>query len=145
MVDIKIPGCKRFVAKDTFGPRNSDGIKFSLENNFEENFLDLIEEDIGPAEIILGSITRPSLSYEIMDELSPEKRIIKLAHFYEFVKIQPKGWGGLLAYIEDRRGIPWAVHARWGLLHRWWRVRAISIVHPRYAGLGPGCIILSHK
>lgn len=134
--EVAVGAVSRFVAADAFGENNSDGIKFYLGSNFKTNFLGKIEEGVEAATIRVCRLEKASRDPEIMTELGAEKRVIKLAHFYEKIKAQSRGQDGPLlvngyaniAYIEDENGIVWAVHADWG--SGGWRVRAYSVEAP---------------
>ncbi len=142
--NVAVGAVSKFVATDAFGPNNPDGIKFYLGNNFKTNFLGKIEEDVEVATIVVHRLERISRSPEIMAELGVENRVIKLAHFYEMLKIQNQGQDGPLlvnryaniAYIEDENGTVWAVNAGWGSVDREWYVDAISVENPDEWGGG---------
>jgi hypothetical protein len=136
---ITVPGAIKFVAKDMFGPDNSDSIKFYLGDGFKNHFLGLTEENVGPVEIAVHLLEKDSLDQEIVAELGAEKRVIKLTHFYNLIKAQANsqqdillvnGWANI-AYIQDNEGVFWAVDANWDLFYREWYVDALSVEDPR--------------
>lgn len=137
--DVAVGAVAKFDAADAFGPNKPDGIKFYLGDNFRKNFLGKIEEGVGAVTIRIHRLEKVSRDPEIMAELGVEKMVIKLAHFYEMLKIQNQGQEGPLlvngytniAYIEDEKGTIWAVGAYWRSSDREWDVRAHSVECPR--------------
>ena len=114
VTSVQVAGAERFIAADAFGADNSAGIKFQLSLNFKRLFLGLClgktEKNVGPATIAVHRLEKSSRNPDIMAELGPEKRVIKLAHFYELIKAQANGQEGPLlvngcaniAYIEEK-------------------------------------------
>ncbi len=138
---VRVAGTEKFVAVDAFGSNNPAGIKFSLGGNFRKNFIGKIEENIAPAIITVQRLDKPSRDPEIMAELGPEKRAIKLTHFYELIKAQANGQEGPLLinncaniayieYIEDEPNYLWAVNARRNSGRREWHLDAYPVGRP---------------
>lgn len=151
IASVQVSGTQKFVAADAFGPNNPDGIKFYLWEKFRQHFLGKIENEVEPVDIAIHRLEKPARNPEIMAELGVEKRVIKLAHFYELVKAQSQGQEdpflvngyANIAYIEDENEILWAVHTRWRSFGRRWRVDADSVEDPR--GWSAGYQVLSRK
>jgi len=151
VAEIAVGGTEKFIAADAFGANNPAGIKFFLGNNFKKHFLGKIENNVEPATIAVHQLERSSRDANIVAELGPEKRVIKLAHFYELIKAQANGQEGPLlvngyaniAYIEDGSGSFWAVFAGWGSFSREWHVLAYSVEIP--SGWNAGFQVLSRK
>jgi len=139
LTEVMVGGTEKFVAAAAFGPDNPAGIKFYLWDGFKANFLGKVEENVGTAIIAVHQLEKPSLDAPIMAELGVEKRVIKLAHFYEMLKAQSQGQEGPLlvnghaniAYTEDENSKVWAVRARWSSGDRDWVVDASSVERPR--------------
>lgn len=138
VTEVAVVGTTKFVAADAFGPDNPNGIRFYLWENFKKHFLGKIEENVEQATIAVHRLEKSSRNPEIMAELDVEKRVIKLAHFYELIKAQAQGQEGSLlvngyaniAYIEDDKRTLWAVRANWHPAHRGWDVRVPSVESP---------------
>lgn len=144
VAEVAVGGTERFVAAGAFGANNPDGIKFYLSHNFKTHFFGKIEENVESVTIAIHRLEKSSRDPEIMTELGPEKRVIKLAHFYEMFKAQANGQEGRLlvdgcaniAYIEDEDGTLWAVGVLWNSFRREWRVDADSVEDPSEWGAG---------
>lgn len=130
VTSVQVAGTKKFIAADAFGANNPAGIKFFLGNNFKKYFLGKIEENVESATL--------NIHHEFMAELGAEKRVIKLAHFYELIKTQASGQEGPLLVnghaniiasgIEDENGSLWPVNAFWrSLFFRAWFIGAFSV------------------
>ncbi len=144
VTSVQVAGTKKFIAADAFGANNPAGIKFFLGDNFKKYFLGKIEENV-------ESVTL-NVYHEFMAELGAEKRVIKLAHFYELIKAQASGQEGPLlvngyatiAYgINDENASLWPVNAFWRSFFREWCVGAFSVESPD--GWPAGRRVLSRK
>ena len=149
--EAAVGGTERFVAADAFRANNPAGIKFFLGDNFKKFFLGKTEENVESTTLNVHRLKKPSRDPEIMAELGAEKRVVKLAHFYELIKAQANGQKSLLlvdgcanvAYIEDENENLWAVNAYWGSFNREWSVYAGSVGDPDE--WGAGIRVLSRK
>ncbi len=136
--EVAVPGTKKFIAADALGPNNPAGIKFYLGNNFKNHFLGKTEENVESTTIAVHQLEKSSRDSNIMAELGPEKRVIKLAHFHSLIQAQATGQEGPLlvngyanvAYIEDENKNLWAVGAYWCSAYRVWLVLADSVEPP---------------
>src|SRR3989344_962799 len=110
---------------------------YGFGTNFEKNFGTKVENNVGAETIAVYRLEESARDPEIMTELGPEKRTIKLAQFYGAIEAQGQGQKGLLrvdgyaniAYIEDMNRIVWAVCASWDAGDGW-DVDADSVVSP---------------
>lgn len=133
---IFLPAIQRFVASESFGSDNPDGIKFYLGVNFKKHFLGKIEENVEGTWIAVYQLGKKSRDPEIMVKLGVDSRIVKLSQFFALIKAQARGQKGSLlvngfaniAYIEDNEGIVWAVNAYWS--GNDWGVGASSVEDP---------------
>lgn len=131
---IKVAGAKRFVARESFTQENG----FYCWDNFKDNFLDKIEEDVTDTTLAIHSLKKASLDSLIRNELGPEREEITLTHFFNLLQKQSKGETGHLlvngyaniAYIRDKNGNLWAVDAYWYSGDRYWYVNANSVTNP---------------
>lgn len=144
---IHVCGAKRFVARGAFGKDNPAGIKFYLWDNFRNNLLDKIEENVPETTLAVYTLTKASTDGPIRNELSNEKTT--LAYLHELISAQPNGESGLLLtdgkanifYVLDAKGSLWAVRARWCSGSRGWVVSAGSVTDPD--GWLAGCQVFS--
>ncbi len=139
---VTLGGIQKFVARDAFGENNADSIKFYLWPDFQDNYLGKIEENVGSATVAVHQLEKPLRDDRIMAELGidlkTKKGVIKLAHFREMLKAQAQGQEGPLlvngyaniVYIEDEKGVFWAVHADWSSSGREWGIDANSLGSP---------------
>lgn len=115
-------GTQEFIVKDHF-TKNNRKVKFwYLVDNFTKHFLNnKVERGITAGQVAVYALLDVSFDPEIMTALGSQRRIIKLAHFYQLIEAQGQGQDGPLlvnghvniAYIEDDDGIVWAVSAYW--------------------------------
>ena len=135
---VHVCDIKRFIASAAFGKDNPAGIKFFLGENFKNNFLGKIEENVPATELAVDVLTKPLLDAPIRAELTHQREETFLAYFYELISKQPNGEAGPLLtsgytnvfYIRDVKNIVWAVHAYWRSGDRGWNVNADSVTDP---------------
>jgi hypothetical protein len=134
VTSVQVPGIKRFVAADAFGPNNPAGIKFRLSNIFQWLFLGRFVRGVEPETIEIYRLEKRAWYLEIRANC-PGDYLIELAHFYKLIEAQANGEKGLLlvdgqvniAYVENDEEAPWTVCAAWNLLNCEWQVGACPI------------------
>ena len=94
LATIDLPPVERFVAADAFGENNPDGIKFYLGDNFRQNFLGNVEENVPAATLATHRLNRNSLDGPIRQALGAANEETGLAHAYELIRRQPQGQAG---------------------------------------------------
>ncbi len=136
--DIALGPIETFDASKKFTKDNVKVKFYGFGNNFSTNFGTKVENDVGAETIAVHRLEQSARDPEIMVELGPEKRAIKLAQFYRAIEAQGQGQQkGLLrvdgyaniAYVEDVNGIIWAVFAYW-FAGGGWFVNAYSVDNP---------------
>ncbi|KKS12679.1 MAG: hypothetical protein A2735_01595 [Candidatus Yanofskybacteria bacterium RIFCSPHIGHO2_01_FULL_41_21] len=135
--DIVLGSIETFDASKKFTKANVKVKFYGFGTNFEKNFGTKVENNVGAETIAVYRLEESARDPEIMTELGPEKRTIKLAQFYGAIEAQGQGQKGLLrvdgyaniAYIEDMNRIVWAVCASWDAGDGW-DVDADSVVSP---------------
>ncbi len=137
---LTVGGAKKFSAKKKFVVDTSDDAEvkiYDLGSNFMRIFGDLIEEDVEGVTLNVHNLNQASLDPDIMVELGAERRVIKLANFYEALrqqghgqagKLLTKGYAANIAYIIGNDDNVWAVDARWR--DDGWDVDANSVGDP---------------
>lgn len=136
-----IPATCKFVARDKFVVDASDkvGVKIAwLVSNFEEWFLDKIEEPAGESELCCHGLLKPSLDGPIIAELGGESKKVEttLAELFSLLKKQGNGEDGVLLtngyanifYSRDINGELRAVSVCWRGVG--WSVHACSVERP---------------
>jgi hypothetical protein len=127
LTTVEMPAIKKFVAKDHFVKGNKMVDFDYINDNFKDNFIDVVEKDIPQATLAVSTLQEYTRGKEIMDELGEQKTIL-LAHLWELLKKQPKGEDGVLLtngyanifYIKGKKGKFWAVACYWySGLHSW--------------------------
>ena len=111
---VRVTAIKRFVASDAWGHVgvNRDGIRVAfLGKNFQEQFGNIVEENIPETELEVSRLQRYADAIEIAGAIPREKRAIKAGQIYQVVRIQEtcghsglliNGWANLfLAYGAD--------------------------------------------
>jgi len=134
VTSVNVGGFQRFVAKDHLESANVG----YTNDNFNQFFLNKVEENVGGITIAVHRLKRNSLDFPILSELSDHAKI-SLAYFFELLKKQSKGKPGPLltngcaniAYIMSD-GKLWAVQARWVEVDRYWHVYARSVEDPAW-------------
>lgn len=147
---VEVPAVAKFVAADHF-KSGVAGIKFWFGDNFKNNFLDKVEENVPATTLAIHRLNRSSVDGPIRKELGPEREETALAYFYELIKSQPKGEEGklptdgtwIIAYIKDDKENLWAVRSYWRSLRREWSLDAYSVGRP--LGCSQGSRVLSRK
>ena len=137
LMTVPMPGFKRFVVSEYFSKENP-AIKFWFWNNFKNNFLEKIEENVSAADLITWLLNQNSLDDPIRRELGPANEETFLAHVYELLKAQPTGEAGPLRvnglenifYVRDAHGNFWAVIVYWSSDDLEWNVDAESVTNP---------------
>lgn len=149
---VEVPAVERFNAEDHFGDANLAGIKFWLSDDFRRHFLGKVEENVPGATLAIHRLNRNSRNGPIRKELGSKREETALAHFYELIKLQPRGEAGklltngyakIIFYICDANGNFWAVYAYWYSFRREWRVLDNSVESP--IGWDAGFQIVSRK
>lgn len=122
----------KFVASEKFTKDNPEVRFAGFNENFVNNFLGKIEENIQARTINSHRLKSSSRDPEMMVAIGPENRIIKLAHLYEMLVAQGQRQNGPLAtfhsniaYVQDANGVVWAVIAGWDIQNsKGWFVNA---------------------
>ncbi|MEX1063783.1 MAG: hypothetical protein WED06_00400 [Candidatus Paceibacterota bacterium] len=135
---VQLRGRKHFVARVAFGEDNPAGIKFFLNEDFKNNFLDKVEKNIPATELSVDILTKQSKDEVIRRELTSEREETFLAYLYELVSHQPNGEDGPfpidgkanIFYIRDAKDELWAVISGWYSCGRGWDVNACSVTSP---------------
>jgi len=138
---VNLPSIGKFIARSYF-TRDSKEVKFyGFGSNFENNFLDKVEEAQAETTLRISKLKKDSLDKPILDELGCTKETT-LANIRELLKKQPKGESGKLLtngyanifYVRDAVSVLWAVGVYW--LGVGWRVHAYSVSSPNEWGGG---------
>lgn len=120
----------RFVACDKFKVDRKGELPISyLGDNFKNNFLDVVEEQVKHCRLKQRKLLKSSVDGPILSALGGEdKAKIALANAYEFLKTADrKPW--YIFYIADKTGKVWAVDAYWR--DGGWDVGAYPVSDPR--------------
>jgi len=127
---VSVPSSDRFVARDKFVVDRNGELPISwLSDNFQTNFLDLVEENVPAVSLKQRKLKKRSLDGPIISALRGKKRArVALAHAFNFLKVADRSrW--YIFYILDSKGVLWAVRACWS--DDGWYVHAYSVEDPR--------------
>lgn len=129
---VRVAGAKRFVPKDEL---KSVNVGFT-GGNFNNLFLNQVEEDVENATLVVHRLERVSLDAPILTELG-DRAATKLCWLFDLLKKQSKGEKGVLLtngyaniiYVRDANGMLWAVRAFWNSDCGYWDVYADPVEH----------------
>jgi len=151
-----LPAQPRFVARDHFKVDTDDSAEVKIAylwDDFTNNFLDKIEEEVPEAELAVRKLDKNLLDKDIRAEIGADKEETTLSQFWVLLKKQRSGKaedGDLLVngyanilYIKDAKGVLWAVLAGWRAGHGGWSVGASSVLGP--SGWGAGIRVVSRN
>lgn len=145
---LTLPAQPRFVARDRFKVDTSGKAKVKIAfiwDNFQDRFLDKIEEAVAEAEFAIRKLDKDLLDKEIRSELGgAEWEETTLSQLWALLEKQGHGQPGDLLvnsyanifYIRDKDGELWAVSARWRAGGGGWRVGAYGVDDPGRWGAG---------
>ncbi|CAN5715693.1 hypothetical protein BH11PAT2_BH11PAT2_09160 [soil metagenome] len=125
-----VPTIDRFVARDKFVVNRDGELPISyLGDNFTNNFLGLVEENVKTTKLKQRKLLKGSVDGPILSALGGESKAkVALAHVFEFLQTADRNlW--YIFYVADVNGVVWAVGAGWD--DRGWRVGAIAVADPR--------------
>jgi hypothetical protein len=130
---VQVEKMERFVASER---KEAANIGY-MWPDFQAHFADMVEENVPVATIVGSRLEKNSRDAPILAKLGSKAKI-KLAHFYTLLQKQAHGEDGILltngyanvAYIEDGKGVLWAVRASWHSRCRYWGVHAYSVEDP---------------
>lgn len=130
---------EKFVAREKF-TKGSEEVNFwGFGSNFEQWFLDKVEEPIDQQELRYGKLEKNSVNGPIIKELGGEvKAETTLSEMFSCFKKQPKGEDGVLLtngyanifYIRDASGVLRVVLAYWDAAAASWVFDADSVGYP---------------
>ncbi len=137
----KLPAVKRFVAREKFIVDCNGELPISfLGSNFQENFLDVVEENVRVAILKQRKLLKPSVDTPILAALGdPDLQKIKkakvaLAHVFHFLKTADRSkW--FVFYVADAKGNVWTVLARWFDVGWFVYANAVSYPYEWFAGI----------
>lgn len=135
LTTFKVGRTEKFVARENFKKDTSAKAKVRISfiwDDFKENFLDLIEENVSEVELKVHKLVKGSRDPEIIAELSENHKTF-LAHVWNALLLQPNGEPGNLLtnghanifYVADKNGFVRAVRVRW--FDDGWHVGAFSV------------------
>lgn len=132
---VKIGGAEQFAAADHFMVGQA-GIAW-LGDNFRNNFLSKVEEDVQTATLNVWKLRKNALDELIRAKLGADREETALAYLFGLLAQQADGKTGPLLtdgranifYIRDAKGVIWAVGADRHSVG--WSVDALSVTSPR--------------
>jgi hypothetical protein len=115
----KMSAIERFVARDKFVVNRQGELPISyLGDNFRNNFLDVVEENVPACTLKQRKLLKASVDTPILNALGDkdlakiEKARSALAHTFDYLKTDDRSkW--YIFYVADAKGIVWAVSAYW--------------------------------
>lgn len=137
IAQFHVIGTAKFAAPDHYrvdtGRKANVKIAF-IGDNFANNFVSKVEEDVPAGVLNINKLLRDSLDAPIITELG-ERHETYLADLWAFLEKQPGGEKGFLMnngyanifYIRDIHGKLWAVYADWSSDDGGWHLRAGSV------------------
>lgn len=126
---VDLPAIERFVAREKFVVDRNGELPISyLGDNFRNNFLDVIEENVEATALKQRKLLKRSVDGPILSALEGEEKArVALAHVFDYLKTADrKLW--FIFYVKDAKGMLWAVRARWD--DDGWDVYAIALTSP---------------
>lgn len=139
---IVIPAMtEKFIVKDKFIVDTGKNAKvkiYGFGSNFENWFLDKVEEPIQEITLSSSKLLKYLLDSEIIPALGGEGKVeTRLSHIYFLLSQQPNGekgillvndWAANIFYVRDKDGNLCAVYACWSGVA--WRLFALSVGVP---------------
>ena len=116
---VKVSGVERFTATEELFKQEANVKR--MNDDFRENFVDKTEDKVEDATLATHRLEEHSQNALIRAQLG-DCALIKLCHFFDFLKQQAKDqngplliniWSGCLVYMLDKNEKPWTVLARW--------------------------------
>ena len=137
---VALHAVPRFVAREKFVVDRAGELPISgLGNNFQTNFLDVVEENVEPMTVKQRKLRKRSVDGPILAELGDtdltkiQKARVALAHVFDYLKTANRSrW--FLFYVADAEGRVWAVDAYWN--DDGWDVGAHPVSDPYEWGTG---------
>lgn len=126
---VDLPATPRFVAKDMFVVDRKGELPISyLGDNFQANFLDVVEENVEAAALKQRKLLKRSVDGPILSALEGEEKArVALAHVFDYLKTADRNlW--FIFYVADAKGVLWAVYAAWN--GGGWYVHAYAVSDP---------------
>lgn len=136
---VQVPAIDRFTACEHFLVDREGELPISyIGEDFEEHFLDLIEENAGSVSLVPRMLMRGTIDAPIFETLGGENGArVSLAHLFGFLKYADRTrW--YFFYVADTAGKLWAVDTYWR--DRGWDMEAYSVTYPRGWRRG-GCVV----
>ena len=88
---VRVPAIKRFAGSDAWGyvGVNKDGVKIAfLGKNFQEQFGNVVEENVPETELEVSRLQRYADAKEIVGAIPREKRVVRPSQIYQVVRVQ---------------------------------------------------------
>lgn len=126
---MKLQAYERFIARDKFKDDRKGELPISyLGGNFQDNFLDVVEENVEGATLKQRKLLKRSVDAPILSALDGEdKAKVALGHAFSYLKSADRNlW--YIFYVADSKGVLWAVSAHW--YGGGWDVSAYAVSDP---------------
>jgi len=143
---VDVQAVERFVARDKFVVNHNGEVPINyLGDNFAQNFLDVVEENVSAGTLKQHTLLNPSFDIPILSALGDqdptniEKARCALAHIFAYLKTADRTkW--YLFCAPDAKGIVWMIQAKGE--DDSWAILAYPVSGP--GRWGAGNIVISH-